>query len=74
MIYRNEENCLRFFLPVWRFFSSTINILEITHITTLKFKERWRWKSWIVLYLPIHAGQLSVSSVKVGDYILYRCK
>ena len=61
MIYRNEENCLQFSLPVWRFFSSTRNILEITRITALKFKEGWRWMSCIVLYLAIHMGQLSVT-------------
>lgn len=58
MIYRSEGNCLQFSLPVWRFFPPTRNILEITALT---FKEGRRWMGWVVLYLAIHAGQLSIS-------------
>lgn len=60
MMYRSEGNCLHFSLPVWRFFPSTRNILEITHIIALKFKEGRRQMGWVVLYLAIHGGQLSI--------------
>lgn len=74
MIYRNEENCLQFSLPVWHFFSSTRNISAIADIVDLKSKEGWGRMSWIVFYLAIHTRQLPVSQIKASDCTLYRCK